>query len=690
MDSDRPSDDNTQMVRLPKLAPRVGIVVTALLLAVGAGIALGEALGWPFLAGPMQRWLGSTLHRTVVFGTDPAQPQIHTRLLGGIQVSGPSILIGAPAWSQAPHTFLARDAHLSMSYPDLLRAWRGQSLRIAALHAATLDANLERLADGRASWQFGRATQTPSDADAKTPAQMPSFGLLHVGSGRVAYRDALLATQLDVAFALDEGTSTTPAFRLQATGRYRTMPASASLQTSGLLPLVAPDRSAPAVPMRLEARVGRASMTFNGTATDALDLGALRGRFDVQGPSLAAVGDPLHVTLPTTGRFRAQGLVTKEGRVWSVVPEQVSIGSSRLNGAFTYDARSRVPVLSGRLGGTRLLLADLGPAVGARVPHTDASKPTSGRVLPDRPFDLPSLRAMNANVLVAIDSLDLGSQVLAPLEPLRAHLVLDGGVLTLNDLDARTAQGRLGGTVQFDGRRERALWRADLRWAGVRLEQWIHAARSGDAPPYVTGRLSGRMSVDGEGRSTAAILGSLHGSGRMQLAGGTISHLAVEAAGLDLAQGLGVLIKGDDALPVECTVAELTIDQGLLRPRALVLDTRDSTLWIDGSLSLATEHMDVRLVATPKDFSPLTLRSPLRVSGTFADPTISLDNKGQLGAKLGAAALLGLLNPLAALIPLVDLGEGDSAARQSGEGCRNFAQRVAAGGGGGARPKPSK
>ena len=175
----------------------------------------------------------------------------------------------------------------------------------------------------------------------------------------------------------------------------------------------------------------------------------------------------------------------------------------------------------------------------------------------------------------------------------------------------------------------------------------------------------------------------------MQLAGGTISHLAVEAAGLDLAQGLGVLIKGDDALPVECTVAELTIDQGLLRPRALVLDTRDSTLWIDGSLSLATEHMDMRLVATPKDFSPLTLRSPLRVSGTFADPTISLDNNGQLGAKLGAAALLGLLNPLAALIPLVDPGEGDSAARQSGEGCRNFAQRVAAGGAG-VRPKPSK
>src|SRR5258706_7548784 len=174
------------MVRIPKLAPRVGIVVAVLLLAVGATIAVGETLGWPFLGGPLQRWLGSALHRTVVFGPDPQQPQIRTHLLGRIEVSGPSILIGVPAWSQAPHTLLARDARLSMSYADLLRAWRGQPLRIAALRAATLDANLERLADGRASWQFGAATGTRNDADAETPAPMPSFGLLYVGNSRLA------------------------------------------------------------------------------------------------------------------------------------------------------------------------------------------------------------------------------------------------------------------------------------------------------------------------------------------------------------------------------------------------------------------------------------------------------------------------------------------------------------------------
>jgi hypothetical protein len=249
-------------------------------------------------------------------------------------------------------------------------------------------------------------------------------------------------------------------------------------------------------------------------------------------------------------------------------------------------------------------------------------------------------------------------------------------VLTLRDFDARTGQGRLGGTVQLDGRDAQALWTADLHWAGVRLESWIHQKRADSAPPFVTGSLNGQARVAGQGKSTAAILGSLRGGMRMQLAGGTISHLAVEAAGLDIAQGLGVLIKGDDALPVQCTVVDLVAEQGVLRPRVLVLDTRDSTLWIDGSLSMASEALDLRVVVTPKDFSPMALRTPLHVRGTFGDPIVSLD-KGRLGARLGASALLGLINPLAALIPLMDMGSGADAQRGA-EDCRALSNRIAA------------
>ncbi|MEQ1516011.1 MAG: AsmA family protein, partial [Usitatibacteraceae bacterium] len=152
-----------------------------------------------------------------------------------------------------------------------------------------------------------------------------------------------------------------------------------------------------------------------------------------------------------------------------------------------------------------------------------------------------------------------------------------------------------------------------------------------------------------------------------------ISHLVVEAAGLDVAQGLGLLFTHDNALPVQCGVADLVAKDGVFRPRAMVVDTADSAIWIDGSLSLATEALDLRAVVSPKDFSPLTLRTPLLVRGTFAAPKVSIE-KGPLGKTLATSFLLALINPLAALIPLIDRGDAD-AAKSGNVGCRNLLQR---------------
>ncbi|WP_144290206.1 AsmA family protein [Ideonella sp. A 288] len=678
----------------PGIARPVRWTVLAAAFAAVVIVAFGlcEALGWPFLAASMQRWVGDTLQRRVSLSADPAMPpKAMIRLLGGIEVTAPYLEVGAPAWSAAPHTLVARDARLSLGYLDLWRAGRGQPLHVRGLQAQRLDAHVERRSDGRASWQFGRGTEVPDTAE--LPSRRPTFGHLQVDSGTVAYLDAMTAVDVQARFSLVDGPNAptevigTPGLRqgLQVTARgtYRQQPLTLEAQVAGVLPLLGDQAAVVAVPVSVDAHIGRARLSFKGTATDALRLSALQGTFSVQGPSLAAVGDPLGVTLPTTAPFRAEGRLARQGRVWSTVLDEVRIGASRLAGAFTYDPQPRVPVLAGRLTGARLQLADLGPALG--VPVRTAAAPAAsaasrstarpGRTLPDREFDLPALRAMNATVLVAIDIVDLGSGLLEPLKPLRALLVLTDGVLVLRDLDARTGQGHLGGRLQFDGRAAQAQWTADLHWDGVRLERWVHQARAANVPPYATGALTGRARVAGQGKSTAAILGSLQGEVRLQVVNGTISHLVVEAAGLDIAQGLGVLFKGDDALPILCTVAHLTAERGVLRPRVMVLDTTDSTLWVDGSMSLANEAIDLRVMVSPKDFSPLTLRTPIHLRGTFADPSVSVD-KGKFGTRLGASALLAFINPLVALIPLMDVGTSDEAKR-SVDQCRALTGRKA-------------
>ncbi len=721
-----------------------GLALVVLLALVG-GVGIGEWLGWPFLARPLQQWLSERLDRRVSlsaeFGTSspsasasPAESAagstasstassapalasrsasgLRLRFLGGIAVQAPQLEIGAPSWSQTPHLMRARDVVLHLRYADLWRAYRNQALRIHSLQASALDVHLERLADGRASWQF-----KPPPAPAP---ELPSFGQLRFNNGTLIWRDALSATQIDAQLTL--AASAAPdrpggVLQAQGSGHYRDLPVKLELLASGAMPWLAEAEQQQRLPLTLKASVGSTRLNFNGSAVDALQLRGLIGHVSLSGPSLAAVGDPVGVTLPTTGAFRSQGVIVKDGPTWSLRLDEATVGASHLSGAFTYQTGASVPLLSGRLSGRRLLLADLGPAVGAQVmtpggtpvrtvrrapdskttvstaaPSSSARVPSSassrrkGRILPDRPFDLAALRNMNANVLIDIAEVDLNTPLLEPLRPLRGHLQLTGGVLTLRKLEARSGQGQLLGDLSLDGRTGLALWTTELRWDGIRLERSIRQRSQPGMPAYVAGRLSGRSSLVGQGRSTAEILSSLNGQAYTELHEGSVSNLVLEVAGLDVAQSLGLLFTGDERLPVSCAVASLVAERGVFSPRVMVFDTSDTTVWIDGSLSLANETMDLRALVAPKDFSPLTLRTSLRVHGSFDNPEVSLD-KEKLGLKLAASFLLGLVNPLAALLPLIDPGD-TKAARQAAAGCHALTQRATSAKSASARPAP--
>ncbi len=400
-----------------------------------------------------------------------------------------------------------------------------------------------------------------------------------------------------------------------------------------------------------------------------LDAQRLSGELQFSGPSLAAVGDPLGLTLPRTPAFDLDAKLSHDAGVWKLVAHRFHIGSSRLGGDFVFDSTQKPGKLSGSLNGSRLLLSDLGPAVGTGGEGGAGAVVVDRRgerVLPTREFDLPSLLAMDADVAVAIDALDLGSSQVAPLRGLRTQVVLDDGRLQLQKIEAQLAGGRMWGTTGLDGTGEAALWNADLRFSGVEIARWLRglkneAPAAADAPKptspdYLTGELLARLKVTGRGRSTAQILGSLDGQAQARLRAGTISHLAVEAVGLDIADALGVAVRGDRPLELKCARVALDVENGVFSTLRALADTSDSVLIAAGTINLNDEQLDLRVTSLPKDFSPLTLRTPIRVTGTLADPAVGIEG-GQLVGKVVAAVALGLIAPPAALLAFLDFGE---------------------------------
>ena len=93
----------------------------------------------------------------------------------------------------------------------------------------------------------------------------------------------------------------------------------------------------------------------------------------------------------------------------------------------------------------------------------------------------------------------------------------------------------------------------------------------------------------------------------------------------------------------------------------LLLETDISSLSGSGHIDLGQETLDLLLVPRARALRLVALRGPIHVGGTLGAPVVTLDKTRILTRTAGALAL-GLVNPLLALLPLVETGPGPDSA----------------------------
>lgn len=629
----------------------------AILATVAAALALGEFLGWPFLRAPLESALTRSFQRPVRIS---APFRVH--LLGTVRVSTGGVWIAAPEGFDAPHLVQADGLAVTLRYGDLLRLSESHPLRIAAIDVDRLDARLKRRADGAATWQIGGRTAVQASAPP------PQVDALAVRNGTIEFDDVPARTALRALFSTNEGAGqAAPTARATVRGRLRGRTLVGELGAAGFLQLAAQGEDARPVPVSGRVDYGGVHAEFNGSVADLAGGRDLKGRIAARGASLGVLGELFGVLLPTTDPFSLRGTLEKDGELWRARVVDAQVGESAVQGVFTYHARADTPRLEGELRGKRFVLADLAPAFGTRNPDGSRAPPPPGRVIPERDLDLPALKTMDARIAVDLGHVDLGTAFSQPISPLRATLSLHKGRLALSELDANTARGRLRGEIAVDADHRPPQWAANLSWEGIRLEDWIGVARTraqaargsgGEStqPPYFTGVFHGRARLTGHGRSTAALLGTLDGELTTGVRDGSISRLLIEIMGLDVAQGLGLALGGDQALPLDCAVADVVARGGRLSPRVALIDTPVTLVLVDGDVDLAREALDLRFTAKPRNVSPFTLRTPVRVAGTFETPRVRPE-AGPLATRALAGIALGFVTPFAAILPFVDPGE---------------------------------
>ena len=691
----------------PRRRWRVGRLLAGVLVALIAFVVISDLLGWRYLRQPAQHLLSSLTHRQVTIG-EPFRLHLRANLHGQIG----ELTVGAPDWSDEPHFVSLTGLRATIGWGVLF----GRPPHVRSLSLDSGDIRALRRADGRSSWTFDENAAAPS-ADRPAPA-LPRIDRLELGGLRVRYVDEPLNTRIDAQASTGAREDGAVGLNASGKGSWQRHPFEFELGIPRILEAASLQQPAA---LTSRVRLKTSELRFDGTIADVPTFDGIAGKVVLSGQSLGDLALVPGVTLPETPPFKLQGSVARNGGDITIDVPTFEVGSSRMYADLRYHSAQQPPLLSGRLGASRFVLQDLGPSIGTEggrqqpagrpeaqrtnavkdgkgtqgtrqargarqargtggpAKGTDETKVAKGaegskeakgsretgetrakptRVLPTREFDIPSLKAMNADVALDFKELDLGTDALRPLRALSAKLTLNGGVLELSDLNGALAGGRVTGSTRYDGATDpRApAWTARLNWNRVDLGEWVN---NQGRNLFVAGRFSGDTRFTSTGRSTAALLDGLDGSVKGRIDDGAISHLVVEAMGLDVAQALGVFVAGPQPLKLSCALVDLKSTRGKVTSSAL-LNTVDSMVFVDGRVNFRDEGLDLRLVSAPKDWSPLTLRTPVTVRGTFGDPDVSVEPR-PLAMRLIASVVLGtVVAPVAAILPLIDLGDGGS------------------------------
>jgi AsmA family protein len=654
--------------------------LAGILLALIVIIVCCELAGWPFLRQPLQDFTSKTLKREVVI-----ERPFHLQLLGGLRLQVGHLQISAPEEFKVPYLVDAHGLDLRLRYRDLLELQEGQAYRIKTIRAEQLDAYLKRDSNKHATWDFELDDSGPS-------RPFPFIEELSVSKGQASVNDAVTKAALTATFYTEEGAHLkTPESSVKVKGEFGKRPLQGELVTQGFLPVATQGKDSAPINSKGWLKYGAVNFKFDGAVYDLFGSQRVKGKLNVDGPSLADVGDLLDLAFPRTPPFRIAAGIEKNTDQWKVNVSDAKIGQSQLAGQFVYDYGDLKPRLTGDVKGPLLVLADLAPAFGAPVATakgTSNKKP--GKIFPDESLDFASYDRMNADIKIHFDAADLGSVFKERISPLDFQLTLQDRKLTVAKLYAGTAQGSLSGSLLIDAPEASTAaqaenpplpkWDIQLALKNIQLEQWLkvkpedRAANQDkdkkqankDAPAYITGELNARAKLQGQGRSTAALLRSLDGQLALMVRDGEISHLVVEAAGLDIAQSVGLLLRGDHSIPMQCAAMGWHAKQGVLTPEAALIDTPVTTVYIHGNMDLGQEQFNLRLQANPKNFSPFTVRSPILVTGPFVDPAVSI-SPGPIAARVAGGVLLALVTPFAAILPFLDPGSSES---QQNNGCQ--------------------
>jgi len=624
----------TRRVSLGRTAAIVALALLAVLLV------LMIVFDWNWLKRPIERYVASSTGRTLVLGGDISgtwslRPTLTFR----------EVQFANPDWAEQPYLLAAEEMALTISLGTLFRRTRS----IEALEIRGAAVGLELGSDDRRSWRLDRAQTDP---------QAFAIQRLIIERGRVRYLDRTGDTEM----LAEIGARQADTMPISVTGAVRATPVRLAIITAGATETMqaAPDPPADSPRFSGSGNFGEARVEFTGHLGPGHALAGTRLDIRAGGPDLSAFRSLARAAIPATPRYQLDTALAIEENEATVQLRPSAIGGSRLRGELRVALGQPRITATGKFIADSFDLGDLGPLIGAgqvAAMPTDAEAKAKAaqvgernRIFPDMSFETELWP--NVDIDVSLEALRVIDSGRLAIDAFFFRARLQEGELEVAPLSISMANGKASGTLALKRRGEAVALTSRLRLSGLQLQRMAPATESRKAS---VGTMNGQFNIDGVGRSVRSILANSNGHIGLMIGRGEISNLLMDFAGPNAEKALRFLLVGDEETPLHCAVASLAIRNGKVGSEAVVIDTSKALIAFTGGADLAQERFDLTIHPQPKDWSLFIASTPIHIRGSFTDPQISVD-AGPIGARAAAALLLGLVNPLAAILPLIDAG----------------------------------
>lgn len=619
------------------MSSRAGKWIGGIILVIlGILVVLYNWTYWNALRGPISRAIENKTGRQFVIEGDLI---MHIRW-PNTRINTSHIRFANPEWAEAKDMVDVKNVALSLNLPSLLKG-------AVVLPEVRLDealVSLEKSLDGRKNWLL--------DKYQKNESSRVQINALAVNKGHLNYKDPLQKTDIQA----DLSTTLTPAqpdaaLVFKAEGKYKGQALKAQGTGGSLLSLRDKTLS---YPIDIRGSMGPTSASAKGHVTSLLTFSVLDLNIELRGGNLSELFPLIGVVLPDTPPYRTKGRLIRNAKLWRYEKFSGLIGKSDISGTLDVDTHaSPRPSLKGNLYSKSLNFADLGPLIGVAPAQAQTNGPRE-RILPTSPFRTERWKKMDADVSLKADSIIRNKAL--PINDLATRLHMRNAVLTLDPLKFGVAGGALVGSVRLDGNASVIIASTDMKVRKVRLAQLFPTLESAKTS---IGLVNGDIELKGRGNNVASMLGSSNGRLALVLGEGEVSKFMMETVGLHILEMLQIKLSGDRNIKINCGIADFSVKQGVMQSRTLMLDTDITRLTATGNIDMGTETLDLTLTQKSKKLSLIALRPPILVRGSFAKPKASVD-KTKLASRGLGAVLLGAVNPVLALIPLVEMGKNQN------------------------------